>query len=101
VGISHTVPVPSPEANRVLLKVGGSSINLCNTDWVQGVPGCHYNAEGTPGGDVAGEVVVLGAGVTRLRVGDRVWANRFELWGRDGRVRARLRGRVRPLPSLT
>ena len=81
VGVSQAVPVPSPAAGMVLLKVGGSSVNPCDTDWVQGVPGCHYNGDGTPGGDVAGEVVALGDGVERLKVGDRVWANRFELGG--------------------
>ena len=81
VTVSDSVPVPSPSPGMVLLRVGGSSVNPCDSDWVQGTPGCQYNSDGTPGGDVAGKVVAIGAGVTRLRLGDRVWANRFELGG--------------------
>jgi NADPH:quinone reductase-like Zn-dependent oxidoreductase/2',3'-cyclic-nucleotide 2'-phosphodiesterase (5'-nucleotidase family) len=66
----------------VLIKVGGSSVNPCDTDWVQQIPGCHYDGSGTPGGDVAGTIVSLGEGAGhRLKRGDRVWANRFELGG--------------------
>lgn len=65
----------------VLIKVGGSSVNPCDSDWVQNVPGCHYNSDGTPGGDVAGEIVGLGEGTSRFKLGDRIWANRFELGG--------------------
>ena len=34
-----------------------------------------------PGGDVAGTVVQLGEGCSRLKVGDRVWGNRFAIGG--------------------
>ena len=76
-----TAPIPQPGPNQVLIRVGGASVNPCDSDTVQGYPGCHVDAHGTPGGDVAGTVVQLGPGCSRLRVGDRVWANRFELGG--------------------
>lgn len=48
---------------------------------VNGVPGCSINSELVPGGDVAGTVVQLGDGCTRLQIGDRVWGNRFAIGG--------------------
>ena len=81
VGFSDDVRVPAPGAGQVLLAVGGSSVNPCDTDTAQGFPGCHIDAAGTPGGDVAGTVVALGAGCSRLQLGDKVWANRFALAG--------------------
>eukprot|EP00937_MAST-01D_sp_MAST-1D-sp2_P006448 g6448.t1 len=80
VGIA-TLPAVHPGPGQVLIKVGGSSVNPCDTDTVQGYPGCHVDATGTPGGDVAGEVVALGSGCSRLSIGDRVWANRFAIGG--------------------
>lgn len=81
VNMSTTVLVPTPGPGMVLIRVGGSSLNPCDSDWVQKAPGCHYNSDGTPGGDVAGEVAALGEGTSRLKLGDHVWANRFELGG--------------------
>lgn len=37
VGFSAAVPVPQPGSNQVLLKVGGSSVNPCDSDTVNGV----------------------------------------------------------------
>ena len=71
-----TVDVPLPGPGQVLIHVGGASVNPCDSDSVQGYPGCPQNKAGTPGGDVAGTVVSLGTNVTRLKLGDKVWANR-------------------------
>ena len=82
VGASDGVAVPQAGVGQLLLAVGGSSVNPCDSDTVQGYPGCHIDAAGTPGGDVAGTVVAVGPGCSgRLRIGDRVWANRFSLAG--------------------
>ena len=64
-------------------QVGGSSLNPCDSDSVQGYPGCPQNGDGTPGGDVAG--IVVGHGPTtptaRLEVGAKVWADRYAIGG--------------------
>lgn len=64
------VPVPVVEAGQVLVKVYASG--MCYTDvWAtQGYGGDIYPQ--TPGHEVVGEVVEVGAGVRSRRVGDRV-----------------------------
>lgn len=71
----QTVPVAEPGEGQVLVRVYAASVNP--TDWKMraGTPG--YPAAGTlaiPGGDVAGVIEKLGAGVTGLKVGQSVTA---------------------------
>ncbi len=68
------VPDPKPNAGEVLVKVSGTSLNP--VDWKIRAG---YMKEIMPlqlpvilGRDVAGEVVALGAGVTRFKTGDKV-----------------------------
>ena len=70
---SEERPVPRPEAGQVLIKVAYAGIN--RHDCGQRKRG-HGPAGATdiPGLEVAGEVVEVGAGVTRWRPGDRVCA---------------------------
>ena len=71
----HTVATPTPGAGELLLRVGGSSVNPCDVDYIEYGVGCP-GGKGTLGMDVAGTVVALGAGVTtRIKVGDEVWAD--------------------------
>lgn len=64
------VPTPSPGPGEVLIKVIVAGV--CGTDLHlhDGEFGPSYPL--TPGHEIAGEVVALGAGVTSLAVGDRV-----------------------------
>ena len=71
---TRTISVPSPGAGQVLLEAHGSSVNPCDVDYVQYGVGCGGGG-GTLGMDVAGKVVAVGAGVTRLKLGDEVWAD--------------------------
>ncbi|MET4727815.1 D-arabinose 1-dehydrogenase-like Zn-dependent alcohol dehydrogenase [Lysobacter enzymogenes] len=66
----RNVPVPALEAGQVLVRVHASG--MCYTDvWAtQGYGGDIYPQ--TPGHEVVGEVVEVGAGVRSRRVGDRV-----------------------------
>ncbi|QQP99297.1 alcohol dehydrogenase catalytic domain-containing protein [Lysobacter enzymogenes] len=66
----HEVPVPAVEPGQVLVRVHASG--MCYTDvWAtQGYGGDIYPQ--TPGHEVVGEVVEVGAGVRSRRVGDRV-----------------------------
>ncbi|WP_267554324.1 alcohol dehydrogenase catalytic domain-containing protein [Rhizobium rhizogenes] len=66
----HEVPVPKAEPGKVLVKVHASG--MCYTDiWAtQGYGGDIYPQ--TPGHEVVGEVVEVGAGVRTRKVGDRI-----------------------------
>lgn len=63
-------PVPKPDAGQVLIKVAYAGIN--RHDCSQRKRGFGpKNATDIPGLEVAGEIVAVGAGVTRWKVGDR------------------------------
>src|SRR5882724_7540212 len=67
-------PVPQPGAGEVLVKVAAAGVNRPDVVQRQG----HYpppkGATDIPGLEIAGEVVALGAGVTRWKLGDKVMA---------------------------
>ncbi|MGC0369322.1 zinc-binding alcohol dehydrogenase family protein [Microbacterium sp. SLBN-111] len=67
--------VPEPAADEILVRVRAVAINP--VDWViQGTSRVTYRWLQTPavlGSDVAGEVVAVGAAVTRFRIGQRVF----------------------------
>lgn len=68
------VPVPEPAADEVVVRVRAVAVNP--VDWViQGTGPVTYRwlrAPAVLGSDVAGEVVAVGSGITRFRIGDRV-----------------------------
>ncbi len=71
-----TVPQPEPGPTEVLIKSGAAGINP--VDWKTRLGGAisqNFDPDGPMilGWDVAGEVVAVGAGVTRFEVGDRVF----------------------------
>jgi len=65
------IPDPAPEAHEVIVRV--ARVGICGSE-------LHYTAdparaalvEGILGHEISGEVVALGAGVTRWRIGDRI-----------------------------
>lgn len=69
------VATPTPAADEVLVRVRAVAVNP--VDWViQGTSRITYRWLRTPavlGSDIAGEVVAVGADVTRFRVGQRVF----------------------------
>jgi putative PIG3 family NAD(P)H quinone oxidoreductase len=66
-------PVPKPDSGQVLIKVAYAGIN--RHDCSQRKRGFGpKNATDIPGLEVAGEIVAVGAGVTRWKVGDRACA---------------------------
>jgi NADPH:quinone reductase-like Zn-dependent oxidoreductase len=75
---------PSPGARQVLVRVRAASLNY-RDQFV--VTGAYFGGSATtptvPLSDGAGEVVAVGAGVERVRVGDRVCATFFLGWN-DG-----------------
>jgi NADPH2:quinone reductase len=67
-------PVPQPGAGEVLVKVAAAGVNRPDVMQRQGLYPPPKGATDIPGLEIAGEVVALGAGVTRWKVGDRVMA---------------------------
>jgi NADPH:quinone reductase-like Zn-dependent oxidoreductase len=79
------VPEPVVGAGDVLVRIRAASVNHADVDYLSGTPALTRMAVGLRGPklrgvgiDAAGEVEAVGAGVTRLRPGDRVYANLTE-----------------------
>jgi NADPH:quinone reductase-like Zn-dependent oxidoreductase len=81
------VPMPSPAAGQVLVKVEATSINLSDWESLVGSPaysrigGLRAPARRTLGSDIAGWVEAVGEGVTRFRPGDAVYGDNLALKG--------------------
>src|SRR5215467_13866478 len=67
-------PVPYPAAGEVLVKVAAAGVNRPDVAQRQGNYPPPKGATDIPGLEIAGEVVALGTGVTRWRLGDKVMA---------------------------
>lgn len=76
-------PVPEPGAGEVLVRVRAASINYRDLALIRGDYGTVPSLPLVPLSDGAGEVVRVGANVTRFREGDRVVFVMRPLW-RDG-----------------
>jgi len=76
-----TIPVPTPEADEVLIEVDAAGVDRGTCHLVTGTPylvrlagyGVLRPKNTVPGLDVAGRVVAVGDGVTRFAVGDEVF----------------------------
>jgi len=67
-------PVPQPGDGEVLVKVAAAGVNRPDVMQRQGNYPPPKGATDIPGLEIAGEVVALGSGVTRWKIGDRVMA---------------------------
>jgi NADPH2:quinone reductase len=67
-------PVPQPGAGEVLVKVAAAGVNRPDVQQRKGLYPPPAGATDIPGLEIAGEVVALGAGVTRWTPGDQVMA---------------------------
>jgi NADPH:quinone reductase-like Zn-dependent oxidoreductase len=81
------VPVPSPAAGQVLVKIAATSVNLSDWECLSGSPayarigGLRRPARRTLGSDIAGVIDEVGEGVTRFRTGDEVYGDNLALMG--------------------
>jgi NADPH:quinone reductase-like Zn-dependent oxidoreductase len=81
------VPLPSPAAGQVRVKVAATSVNLSDWEGLRGSPayarigGMRSPSRRTLGSDIAGVVDDLGQGVTRFRTGDEVYGDNLALMG--------------------
>jgi hypothetical protein len=75
----RSTDVPAPKSNEVVVRIRAVSLNHRDLYVLQGVYGGDMSGR-VPVSDGAGEVVALGPGVQRFKVGDRVATTFFERW---------------------
>jgi NADPH:quinone reductase-like Zn-dependent oxidoreductase len=80
-------PVPRPAEREVLVRMHAASLNRRDVYVMKGQYPIPPRAALVPLSDGAGEVVAVGAAVTRLKIGDRVATTFFQRWI-DGRPHA-------------
>ena len=88
-GLLHVedVPMPSPAAGQVRVKVAATCVNLSDWEGLRGSPayarigGLRHPAHRTLGSDIAGVVEEVGEGVTRFRPGDEVYGDNLAMMG--------------------
>ncbi|HVS77340.1 MAG TPA: NAD(P)-dependent alcohol dehydrogenase [Steroidobacteraceae bacterium] len=80
-------PIPRPADHEVLVRVRAASLNRRDVYVLKGQYPMPPRPAVVPLSDGAGEVVSVGAGVTRFKTGDRVAAIFFQRW-LEGRPRA-------------
>jgi NADPH:quinone reductase-like Zn-dependent oxidoreductase len=89
------VPMPSPAAGQVRVKVAATSVNLSDWEGLRGSPayarigGLRHPARRILGSDIAGVVEEVGAGVTRFRPGDEVYGDNLAMMGASRSTRLR------------
>jgi NADPH2:quinone reductase len=69
----NEIPTPKPEAGQVLIKVHAVGVNPYDTYMRSGTYAIKPSLPYTPGSDAAGVVEAVGAGVKKLKPGDRVY----------------------------
>jgi NADPH2:quinone reductase len=93
----ENVPDPVPAAGQVLIRVKAAGVNPVDTYIRSGVYARKPALPHTPGMDVGGIVEAVGADVTRVRPGDRVYA--FLITGGYAELAIADEWQVRPLPD--
>ncbi|HJZ92115.1 MAG TPA: NADPH:quinone reductase [Gemmataceae bacterium] len=78
------LPDPQPRAGEVRVKVAAVAVNPIDTYIRSGAVSMPMPKPFVPGCDLAGVVDKVGPGVTRFKVGDRVWGSNQGLLGRQG-----------------
>ncbi|MBD2336747.1 NAD(P)-dependent alcohol dehydrogenase [Calothrix sp. FACHB-156] len=73
-------PEPQPGAGQVLIKIKATALNYRDLLVAEGAYGAGVKYPLVPMSDGAGEVVAIGEGVTRVKVGDRVAGIFFQDW---------------------
>ena len=69
----HEIPTPRPGAGEVLVRVRAAGVNPYDTYMRNGTYAIKPALPYTPGSDAAGTIEAVGAGVTQVKPGDRVY----------------------------
>lgn len=78
------LPTPVPGSGEVRVRVNAVAVNPIDTYIRAGIVSMPIPLPFIPGCDLAGTVDQVGPGVTRIKVGDRVWGSNQGLLGRQG-----------------
>jgi NADPH:quinone reductase-like Zn-dependent oxidoreductase len=73
-------PVPEPGRQEVVVKVKAAALNYRDVEIVRGSYHTKFPLPLIPLSDGVGEVVAVGAGVTRVKTGDRVCGTFWQRW---------------------
>jgi len=92
------IPTPQPAAGQVLVRVKAAGVNPYDTYMRMGTYAIKPPLPYTPGGDAAGTIESVGAGVTRVKPGDRVYTANT-LSGAYAELAVALESQVHPLPE--
>jgi len=69
----HEVPTPKPGRGEVLVRVRAAGVNPYDTYMRNGTYAVKPTLPYTPGSDAAGTIEAVGEGVTKVKLGDRVY----------------------------
>ncbi len=78
------VPMPTPAAGELLIRVATAALNPIDTYIRSGMLGAPARTPFITGTDVAGTVAAIGPNVKRFKAGERVWGSNQGLLGRQG-----------------
>lgn len=78
------LPTPEPGPKQVRVRVAAASVNPIDTYIRAGMVKMALPMPFVPGSDFAGTIDAVGSGVSRFKVGDRVWGSNQGLNGRQG-----------------
>jgi len=78
---------PQPQKGEILVGIRASSVNYRDLSTIEDPVPRGITYPRIPNSDCAGEVISVGAGVTRFKIGDRVTGCFFQNWS-DGRISA-------------
>jgi NADPH2:quinone reductase len=92
------VPTPKPQADQVLVKVHAAGVNPYDTYMRNGTYAIKPPLPYTPGSDAAGVVESVGAGVIKVKPGDRVYTAKT-VTGAYAEYCLTLEDQVYPLPK--
>ncbi len=82
----HNMPIPTPKAGGALVRMKAATLNYRDLLIIRGdIPGLAKEPDYVPLSCGAGEVVAIGEGVTRVKIGDRVSPLFSQVWI-DGRM---------------
>jgi NADPH2:quinone reductase len=94
------IPTPRPAAGQVLVRIHAAGVNPYDTYMRNGTYAIKPQLPYTPGSDGAGDVEAIGAGVGKVKPGDRVYTAKT-VTGAYAEYALTLESQVHPLPAKT